>query len=149
MPLPGKRRRIAPPGGICPLVLAAALMLLAACASPPPPPAPIDVDQMGTPTTTVRAGAGAATPAGTPADAGSVTVVDFQFLPPTIVVRRRAPVTWTDNGPSAHRIVADSGVFDKGQMAAGQSVAESFPEPGAYAYHCAIHPAMRGRIIVQ
>ena len=144
MCLPGRVRGVA-----LPFSLAVALTLLAACASPASQtPVPITIDQLPTATASVRA-AGTVTAAGTPSETGSVTVVDFQFLAPLILVRRGAVVTWTNSGPSAHRIVADSGLFDKGQMAAGQSVAESFPQPGTYAYHCAIHPAMRGRIVVQ
>jgi plastocyanin len=139
------------------LVICAAAALLAGCASPPPqPPEPIDVNQFvasatasATASSTASPRAASATPQGTPSATGSVTITDFQVAPPSIVVPLGTRVTWTYRGSTVHRVVADTGGFDKGQVAPGASVVQVFVQAGTYPYHCAIHPAMHGTIVVQ
>jgi plastocyanin len=49
----------------------------------------------------------------------------------------------------AHTVTSDTGVWDSGTLATGQSYSHTFDQPGTYPYHCAIHPFMKATIIVQ
>jgi plastocyanin len=50
---------------------------------------------------------------------------------------------------TAHMIVSDDGAFDSSPtLGARATYAVAFTKPGAYKYHCAIHPNMVGTITV-
>jgi plastocyanin len=41
------------------------------------------------------------------------------------------------------------GGFDSGTMAAGATFGTTFDQPGEYRYICALHPGMKGRVVVE
>ena len=47
-----------------------------------------------------------------------------------------------------HAINADDLSFLSGNLTPGRSFEHAFGTPGSYAYHCSIHPAMKGTITV-
>ena len=53
-------------------------------------------------------------------------------------------VTWRNDDGLTHRIVADDGSFDTGNLVAGAS--SVMVQPTAGGYHCSIHPTMVGSI---
>lgn len=79
--------------------------------------------------------------------AKSVNINHFAFHPPTLRVKRGARVAFTNSSNTAH--TATSGSFDTRRIAPGSSVTVKFGEKGAFAYHCSIHPFMKGRIVVE
>src|SRR5579885_1704261 len=78
----------------------------------------------------------------------AVTIADFQFTPATLQVAQGTTVTWTNNGPTNHTTTSDSGAWDSGALQAGKSFSFKFNTPGTFAYHCSIHPSMKGTITV-
>ena len=78
----------------------------------------------------------------------AVTIADFQFTPATLQVAQGTTVTWTNNGPTNHTTTSDTGVWDSGVLQAGRSFSFRFNTPGTFAYHCMIHPSMKGTITV-
>ena len=56
-------------------------------------------------------------------------------------------VTWTNNDSPTHTITFNDGP-DCGRVDSGASVTATFAAPGTYAYHCMIHPTMKGTITV-
>jgi len=78
----------------------------------------------------------------------SVTIADFQFTPATMQVAQGTTVTWTYNGPTNHTSTSETGAWDSGVMPAGKSFSFKFNTAGTFAYHCAIHPNMKGTITV-
>ena len=58
-------------------------------------------------------------------------------------------MTWTNGGQQAHTVTADNGAFDTESLAPGDSASLSFSTAGTFAYHCEIHPAMTGTVVVQ
>jgi plastocyanin len=83
--------------------------------------------------------------AGDPAD----TISDFKFTPGTLTIHVGDTVTWTNNGPTDHTATADDGSFNTGTLKKGQSASHTFTKPGMFAYICAIHPFMKGRVVVE
>ena len=51
---------------------------------------------------------------------------------------------WRNDDGLTHRIVADDGSFDTGNLPAGAT--SSMVQPSAGGYHCLIHPSMVGSI---
>jgi plastocyanin len=94
----------------------------------------------------------AAPAASTPGPSGggnTVTITNFAFSPADLTVKTGSTVTWTNNDPASHTITADAGAFSSDPVAKGGTYQFTFSQPGTYAYHCSIHPSMKGTIIVQ
>ena len=88
-------------------------------------------------------------PPATPApSATAVKIVDFGFSPDAVTVRIGTTVRWTNAGQADHTVTADAGAFDSGTLAPGVSFSFTFRTAGTFAYHCAIHPFMKGTITV-
>lgn len=79
----------------------------------------------------------------------SITIQNFAFSPATITIPAGTTVTWTNQDTVAHTATSDTGAWDSGTLATGQSYSHTFDTPGTYPYHCTIHPFMKATIIVQ
>jgi plastocyanin len=89
-----------------------------------------------------------AAPAGQAAAQGNVVIRDFSFTPAEITVAVGGTVTWTNQDRVTHTATSP-GAWDTGRLAPGQSATQRFDTPGVFEYFCAIHPRMRGRVIVE
>jgi plastocyanin len=83
--------------------------------------------------------------AGDPPD----TISDFKFTPGTLTIHAGDTITWTNDGPSDHTATANDGSFNTGTLKKGQSASHTFTKAGTFAFICAIHPFMKGTIVVQ
>jgi len=84
--------------------------------------------------------------AATASSAKSVDINHFAFHPPTLRVQRGGKVTFANSSNTTH--TASSGSFDTQRIAPGTSVTVKFASKGTFAYHCKIHPFMKGKIVV-
>jgi len=73
----------------------------------------------------------------------------YLFLPETIQARAGETVTWYNDDEVFHTVTASDRRFDSRVLAWGASFSHTFAEPGTYEFVCAIHPAMKGRVVVQ
>lgn len=78
---------------------------------------------------------------------GDVLVRGMAFNPPEVHIRPGGHVTWQFGDQAPHTVTADNKSFDSGERGSGEFRLH-FGEPGTYSYHCAIHPDMKGRVIV-
>jgi hypothetical protein len=78
---------------------------------------------------------------------GNVLIRGMAFNPPETRIRPGDDVTWMFSDREAHTVTADNKSFDSGQRKDGEFRLR-FDQPGAYSYHCAIHPDMKGRVLV-
>jgi plastocyanin len=86
------------------------------------------------------------------AGTNAITIKNFAFSPATLTVKTGTTVTWTNDDSSPHRVVSDDGApvaFTSPSLATGASYPFTFSQAGTYAYHCSIHPSMKGTIVVQ
>lgn len=87
------------------------------------------------------------TPTPTPA-AGTVAIVgergNQSFNPNPSPLPADHKLTWMNNDATIHRIVADDGSFDTGNLSQGQSSAAITLPAAGKSYHCSIHPSMVG-----
>jgi plastocyanin len=91
-----------------------------------------------------------ATPVASPvAGAASVRIANLAFDPPTITIPAGSTVTWSNDDVTPHTVTADEGQFDSGIFDPGASFSWTFPEPGAFTYHCQLHPTMQGSVVVE
>lgn len=99
-------------------------------------------------TLVVRADAPLQTPDAGPAP-GTIRIVQFAFVPPTLDVPVGASVTWTNDDPTPHTVTADGRAFDSRQLDPGHSFAFAFDTAGVFPFHCEIHPTMVGEVRVE
>ena len=90
------------------------------------------------------------TPTTTPTPAGQVNIVgqrgNTSFSPNPVTADANQATVWNNADTVVHRIVANDGSFDTGNIAPGAaSAAMAIPTGGAN-YHCSLHPAMVGAI---
>ena len=86
---------------------------------------------------------------GTPPSANSVNISGFAFTPASLTVKVGVKVTWTNKDAATHTVTSDNGAFtSSGNLGAGESYVFTFTAVGTYPYHCAVHPAMKGTVVV-
>jgi plastocyanin len=78
----------------------------------------------------------------------TVNIRSFAFHPRTLKIGRGTNVVFANRASIAHTATR-RGSFDTGHIRPGHSVAVRFSQPGAYAFHCTIHPFMHGKIVVR
>ena len=83
------------------------------------------------------------------ANAATVKIDNFAFLPATFTVTPGATVTWKNEDDSPHRIGDKNGTFTSAALDTDDTFSHTFAAPGEYAYICTIHPRMVGKIIVK
>jgi plastocyanin len=83
------------------------------------------------------------------ADTDDVRISDFAFSPATISAKVGQRVKWEhqDSGVT-HTVTAVQGGFRSGELEEGDEFSHLFRTTGSFAYRCAIHPDMRGRVKV-
>jgi plastocyanin len=77
-----------------------------------------------------------------------VKIIDFAFSPKTITISKGTRVRWTNTGSVGHTSTSNTGKWDSGTIAAGDSFSRVFKKAGTFLYHCSIHSSMKGKIIV-
>jgi plastocyanin len=95
--------------------------------------------------------AGAAPSAGgSSATPSAITISNFKFSPVTLSVQGGARIKVSNDDSAPHTVTADDGhSFDSGTVDSGGSTTIGAPAAGTYAYHCTIHPFMKGKLVVQ
>ncbi len=77
----------------------------------------------------------------------AVSIANFSFEPGSLKVAPGTKITWTNNDSATHQIKSDT--FSSNPLAKGETFSVTLNNPGVYNYSCAIHPTMKGVIVVQ
>ena len=83
-----------------------------------------------------------------PPDVSNITLANFAFNPATMTVTKGSTVKWTNQDEAPHTVTSDAGDWDSSELNKGQSFNHTFTQTGTFTYHCAIHPSMKGTIVV-
>ncbi|MNS19083.1 Amicyanin precursor [compost metagenome] len=86
-----------------------------------------------------------------PAEAVTIVVKDFEFVPATVTVAPGTTVTWKFEGPAPHTSTSSMGAsvqWDSGTKRPGESFSYTFDTAGTHHYHCTLHPRMQGSVTV-
>jgi plastocyanin len=103
----------------------------------------------GTATAAPRVGSGVRRTVTTTGTVARVRIVDFAFRPRAITVSRGTRVRWVNRGSVAHTTTSNTGLWDSGRLAPGDTFSRVFRRAGTFRYHCTIHSDMKGRVVVQ
>lgn len=109
-----------------------ALLLLAACGGPAAQatPQPVQTDRVAV-----------VEPAGRPAE--------WSYSPAAARVASGTTVTWHNGGVEFHTVTSDDAgrPFDVA-LEVGKDATVTFARAGTFAYHCGVHPQMKGVVVV-
>ena len=91
--------------------------------------------------------------AATATAANTVKVADSQkqgaYQPDPVTVQAGQSVTWTwEDQANQHSVSADDSSFESCLQGASSTFTTTFVKAGTYAYHCSIHPQMKGTVTV-
>ena len=78
-----------------------------------------------------------------------VTISNFSFGPTTVTISAGDTVTFVNGDDTIHSVVADDGSFHSDGLDTNDKVTFTFAKAGKIAYHCGLHPFMKGEIVVQ
>jgi plastocyanin len=90
-----------------------------------------------------------AAPAAAAPKPAEVAVQFSAYGPSQLDVLPGTRVLWSNVSPRTHTVTAYDGTFDSGHLAPGARFQVEFTHPGAYQYHCSIHPSIQGEIDVR
>lgn len=83
-----------------------------------------------------------------PSGGSTITVADFAFSPTPLTVKAGTAVEIKNTQGVAHTFTADDGSFDL-ELDPNGGASHTFKTAGSFAYHCEIHPTMKGTVVVE
>src|SRR5947207_8078607 len=78
-----------------------------------------------------------------------ISIQSFQFVPAILTIKAFMAVTWINRDEEPHNVVSPDRVFRSKAIDGGEKFTTVFDKPGTYNYICAVHPHMRGKIVVE
>ena len=87
---------------------------------------------------------------GVHAEEGKIAVVidNFTFSPGALTIRKGTAVTWTNHDDIPHTVYAAGTNIRSKTLDTDQSYTYTFDKAGTFNYICALHPHMKGKVIV-
>jgi plastocyanin len=87
-------------------------------------------------------------------DVNDVQIKDFTYVPAAITVAAGTTITFTNEDGAPHTATSGTsptadGVFESGTLAKGDSKSIKVTRRGTLAYYCALHPFMKGTVVVR
>ena len=77
-----------------------------------------------------------------------VTISGMAFAPAALTVAAGTVVRWTNQDGAPHTATFRSAGMETPRLGRGESAELTFATAGTYDYICAVHPSMRGQVIV-
>jgi plastocyanin len=99
------------------------------------------------PTTAARPAPQATTGGQPPGAFAAVDIEGFAFGPASQNARVGQKVVWSNQDATTHTVTANNLTWGK-NLPPGSTYVHVFVRPGTFGYHCAIHPTMRGVVVV-
>ena len=78
-----------------------------------------------------------------------VHIDNFTFNPAEITVKPGTKVVWENGDDIPHVVVEDNAKFRSPALDSGEKFSLAFTEPGEINYFCALHPHMKGKVVVK
>ena len=94
-------------------------------------------------------GGGSTSSSTAPSSSASVSMAGRSFSPSTVTIAAGGAVTFRNDDDRAHTVTANDGAFNSGTISEGGSWKRTFKTAGTFAYLCAIHPEMTGKVVVK
>jgi plastocyanin len=80
--------------------------------------------------------------------AATVHIKNFAFVPAKLTVPAGTVVRFVNDDGEAHTVTAENKSFDSTGIDGGEAWAYRFGKAGTYGYFCALHPYMKGTVVV-
>ncbi|HEX6667751.1 MAG TPA: cupredoxin domain-containing protein [Solirubrobacterales bacterium] len=77
----------------------------------------------------------------------SVKIANFAFAPGKTTVTAGTKVAFSNSDSTTHTATGKG--FNTGRISKGRTKSVTFSKKGTFAYHCSIHPTMKGTIVVE
>jgi len=81
--------------------------------------------------------------------AAAVSIDNFTFKSPVVMVKPGTTVTWTNGDDIPHTVVSKDGLFKSKVLDTGDRFSFTFAKAGQFGYFCSLHPHMTGTIVVK
>jgi len=88
-------------------------------------------------------------PAAAQEKTAEVHIDNFSFTPAEIVISPGTTITWVNGDDIPHNVAASDKTFRSKVMDTEEKFSFTFGTPGVYEYFCALHPHMKGKVIVK
>jgi plastocyanin len=96
-----------------------------------------------------RPGAAAAPRPRPRASGSSVPIEGFAYRPRSLTIAAGQSVTWVNRDSAEHTVTESRGAFASERLTEGGRYTRRFPRAGRFTYLCALHPGMRGDVVVR
>jgi plastocyanin len=90
------------------------------------------------------------TPSNAPAKNGTaaVAIKGYAFKASEVKICAGNAVEWKNDDEDPHTVTAADGSFDSKSLGQGDKFRHVFQASGRFAYYCAVHPFMKGAVVV-
>jgi plastocyanin len=78
-----------------------------------------------------------------------VHMKNFAFVPAVVHVKPGDVVEWINDDTDAHTVDSATKLFSSGGLDTHEQYEHAFKTAGSFAYFCALHPYMKGTVIVK
>jgi plastocyanin len=78
----------------------------------------------------------------------TVHIRGFAFVPQTLRVVVGSSVRFVNDDSEAHTVTSSDRLFDSGGLDTGDAWVHVFSDAGTFRYFCALHPYMKGSVVV-
>lgn len=78
-----------------------------------------------------------------------IRIAQHRYRPQAITVSPGTTLRWVNDDEDPHTVTADGGAFASRGIDTHEAFTFTFAAPGAYRYHCALHPGMTGEVVVR
>jgi plastocyanin len=79
----------------------------------------------------------------------TIGIKDFKYGPSALTVPVGTTVTWVNHDEEPHTVTSGTGAFSSAGLVNDGAFVRTFTKPGTYQYFCAIHPYMKGTVVVK
>jgi plastocyanin len=96
----------------------------------------------------VVAQAGAPAPSPMPSPVSTIHIKNFAYVPDSVTIPVGSTVKFVEDDETPHTVTASDGSFDSGNLNQKQTWTHTFAKAGTYAYYCAYHTYMKGKVVI-
>lgn len=88
-------------------------------------------------------------PARAQSSGAQISIANFVFAPAEITVAPGTKVTWSNDDGAPHGLAYNDGAKGTDVLLPGATFSRTYDQPGTFAYACAVHAYMTGKVIVR
>ena len=79
----------------------------------------------------------------------TVSIENYAFQPDPVTITVGTTVVWTNRDEVTHSVVSSEKLFSSPELESNKSYEFTFRKAGTFPYFCALHPGMKGKVIVK